>query len=220
MSTLPALANDGAATPRTPNAAPPQSTRPSTRPTPPLQAQATGDEEAEASNADLAASSAEERDRILDDLYARLGKSESADFAKVVQIAIERMWGFSGSDTVDLLMRRAQAAIAKKNETVATNLLDAVVGLRPEYAEGWNRRAFVHFSNKDYERAFADLRRVVIIDPKHFKAIGGLAVILREWGRDKAALAAFRKALEVNPFDEDVRKAIRELEIEVEGQKI
>ncbi|MEL7544212.1 MAG: tetratricopeptide repeat protein [Pseudomonadota bacterium] len=161
-----------------------------------------------------------ERDRILDDMYKRLAEADSPDYAKLVSTAIEKLWVFSGSDTVDLLMRRAQVAIGKKDSSAAKAILNAVVGLRPSYAEAWNRRAFVHFSSKDYQAALSDLRRVLILDPKHFKAIGGLAVILREYGRDEAALAAFRRALAINPQDEEVRKAVKELQIEVEGRAI
>ncbi|MEO0619441.1 MAG: tetratricopeptide repeat protein [Pseudomonadota bacterium] len=161
-----------------------------------------------------------ERDRILSDMYKRLSEADNPDYAKLVSTAIEKLWVFSGSDTVDLLMRRAQIAIGKKDPSAAKAILNAVVGLRPSYAEAWNRRAFVHFSSKDYQAALSDLRRVLILDPKHFKAIGGLAVILREYGRDEAALAAFRRALAINPQDEDVRKAVKELQIEVEGRAI
>lgn len=164
--------------------------------------------------------SAKDRDRILGDLYDRLAKADDPDYAKVVQTAIEKMWSFSGSDTVDLLMRRAQVALGKDDKTVAVTILNAVVGLDPDYAEGWNRRAFVHFSQKNYRAALRDLRKVLIIDPKHYKAIGGLAVILREYGRDAAALKAFRKALEINPLDPDTSKAVKDLEVEVEGQAI
>lgn len=162
----------------------------------------------------------EDRDRILGDLYKRLSEADSADYAKLVETAIEKMWSFSGSDTVDLLMRRAQSALGKKNEKVAVTILNSIVALDPKYAEGWNRRAFVHFSQKNYRAALRDLRRVLLIDPQHFKAIGGLAVILREYGRDGAALKAFRKAQEINPHDPTINKAVQDLEVEVEGQAI
>ncbi|MGI9387058.1 MAG: tetratricopeptide repeat protein [Methyloligellaceae bacterium] len=163
---------------------------------------------------------ADDRDRILVDLYARLSKADDPDFAKLVEAAIQKLWLFSGSDTIDLLMRRVNTALSKHDSKVAVRLLDSVVGLAPEYAEGWNRRAFIHYSNKDYGAALRDLRRTLVLDPKHFKAIGGLAVILREYGHDAAALKAFRKALEINPLDPEATKAAKELEIRVEGQKI
>jgi tetratricopeptide (TPR) repeat protein len=64
------------------------------------------------------------------------------------------------------------------------------------------------------------LRRVLALDPMHFKAIEGLGIILRETGKNEAALRVMRRALEIHPFLESAKKAADELEREVEGQGI
>ena len=73
----------------------------------------------------------------------------------------------------------------RQEPELALKLLDAVVELAPDYAEGWNRRAYVHYMQSDYERAMGDLRRVLALEPNHFKALDGLAQILREIGEKK-----------------------------------
>jgi Tfp pilus assembly protein PilF len=70
---------------------------------------------------------------------------------------------------------------------------------RPEYVEAWNRRATIHFRNKDYGKSLADIRQVLAREPRHFGALTGLGVIMQEFNEDKLALEAFRKALAVNP---------------------
>jgi tetratricopeptide (TPR) repeat protein len=64
------------------------------------------------------------------------------------------------------------------------------------------------------------LRRVLAIDPRHFKAIEGLGIILRETGNKKAALEVTRRALAINPYLKSAKQAAEELEREVEGQGI
>lgn len=162
----------------------------------------------------------EDRANVLADLYSRLAKAKSADAAMVIQTAIERVWLHSGSDTIDLLMTRAQKQIDDKKHDVALELLGAVVKLAPDFAEGWNRRAYVHFSNGDYNRALGDLRKVLALDQQHFQAISGLASILREFGDDASALRAYRKALQIHPFWDSATQAVNELAREVEGQGI
>ncbi|MEL7049124.1 MAG: tetratricopeptide repeat protein, partial [Pseudomonadota bacterium] len=103
---------------------------------------------------------------------------------------------------------------------LAMELLDAVVELAPDYAEGWNRRAFVNFLRDNPTGAAGDLRRVLALDPNHFKAMQGLAQILKDADQSKGALKAFRKLVEIHPFAEGAEDAIRELEIETEGQGI
>jgi tetratricopeptide (TPR) repeat protein len=161
-----------------------------------------------------------EREKTLSDLYALLATAEDDESAKAIADAIERVWVHSGSPTVDLLMERSIKAMNEKKAELALKLLDSVVELAPDFTEGWNRRAYVHFVQNDIERALGDLRRTLALDPHHFKALDGLAQILREIGQKKAALKAFKELLEVHPYWSGAKQAIEELEREVEGQGI
>jgi tetratricopeptide (TPR) repeat protein len=161
-----------------------------------------------------------EREKALSDLYALLATADDEESAKAVADAIERVWLYSGSATVDLLMERSIKAMSEKKVDLALKLLDAVVDLAPDFTEAWNRRAYVYFVQKDTERALGDLRRALALDPNHFKALDGLAQILREIGQKKAALKAFRQLLEVYPYWSGAQQAVEELEREVDGQGI
>jgi tetratricopeptide (TPR) repeat protein len=161
-----------------------------------------------------------EREKTLSDLYALLATAEDEEVAKAITDAIERVWLHSGSATVDLLMERSHKAVSEKKTDLALKLLDAVVDLAPDFTEGWNRRAYLHFVQKNTERALGDLRRALALDPNHFKALDGLGQILRELGQKKPALKAFQQLLEVHPYFSGAKQAVEELEREVEGQGI
>lgn len=161
-----------------------------------------------------------DRAELLEELYKRLAAAGEAESAAVLEKAIEGVWLRSGSDTIDLLMERAAQLQQSGDVGLALRVLASVTELEPEYAEGWNRRAFVFFSEGDYARALQDLQRTLRVDQRHFQAISGLATILRELGDNASALKAYRKALEIHPFLESARKAVDELEREVEGQGI
>jgi tetratricopeptide (TPR) repeat protein len=161
-----------------------------------------------------------EREKTLSDLYALLATADDEDTAKAITDAIERVWLHSGSATVDLLMERSIKAMSDKKPDLALKLLDYVVELAPDYTEGWNRRAYVHFVQNDIERALGDLRRTLALDPHHFKALDGLGQIMREIGQKKAALRAFKELLDVHPYWAGAKQAVEELEREVDGQGI
>jgi len=161
-----------------------------------------------------------EREKTLSDLYALLATSDDEETAKAITDAIERVWLHSGSATIDVLMERSIKAMSQKKVDLALKLLDSVVDLAPDYTEAWNRRAYVHFVLKDTERALGDLRRALALDPNHFKALDGLAQILREIGQKKPALKAFRQLLDVHPYWSGAKEAVEELEREVDGQGI
>ena len=163
---------------------------------------------------------AAERQRALSDLYAKLAATDSAENAKSISGEIERLWLTSGSDTVNLLMQRAMQAVRAKNNDLALKLMDAAVELAPDYAEAWNRRAYINFLGNDYHAALGDLRRVLALDQNHFKALDGLMSILREIGRHREALAVARQLQDVNPFHTDIDKTVERLAREVEGRGI
>lgn len=158
------------------------------------------------------------RARQLADLYATLAAAGSEDEAKAIAERIERLWLTPSSDTVGVLMERAVKAANEKKFDLASNLLDAAVDLAPDYAEAFNRRAYVSYRLSDVPRALGDLRRVLALDPNHFKAMDGLGHLLKDLGRKKAALAVFRRLKEVHPFSTGIDTTIEELERDAEGQ--
>jgi tetratricopeptide (TPR) repeat protein len=161
-----------------------------------------------------------DRSKNLDFLFEALKAAPDADSAKLVEGRIWALWLASGSDTADLLMSRVKQATDAKDTKLAVRLLDSVIELRPDYVEAWNRRATIHFSNKDYGKSLSDIRQVLAREPRHFGALTGLGVIMQEFNEDKFALEAFRKALAVNPHLSKVPDFVKTLTEKVEGRDI
>lgn len=158
--------------------------------------------------------------RATDDLLGRLAKTDDPQAAKRIAAAVQALWTRSGSDTVDLLVARAAEAQRAQKLDVAIRLMDEVVGMKPDYVEGWNRRATLKFVAKDFDEAMGDIRETLIREPRHYGAWLGLGRILSEEGLDAKALAAYRKALEVYPTIEGLKKQVDDLTLKVEGQPI
>lgn len=160
------------------------------------------------------------RAEALDALYDKLRAARDAKAAEPIMEAIEQAWRTSGSDTVDLLMSRVDAFVLSAELDLAAEVLDAVTDIAPDDAEAWHQRAIVSFMQKDNRRALGELRRALSIDPRHYKAIRDLGMVLQRSGDKKGALDAYRQALEINPFLPQARQAVDELVPDVEGQDI
>jgi tetratricopeptide (TPR) repeat protein len=161
-----------------------------------------------------------DRTRGLDFLFGALKAAPDQASAKHVEGRIWALWTQTPSDTTMLLMTRAKTAIEKKQPDVALKLLDKVVKLKPDYVEGWNRRATIYYLQNDYGKSMSDIREVLKREPRHFGALAGLGMIMQELGDDKRALEAFRKALEVNPHLEKLPDTVKSLTEKVEGRPI
>jgi tetratricopeptide (TPR) repeat protein len=169
---------------------------------------------------DLPRPQAGDRTRNLNFLFGALKAAPDADSAKLVENRIWALWLASGSDTANLLMTRAKAASDASDYDLALQLLDAIVKIKPDYIEAWNRRATIHYLRKEFGPALEDIQQVLIREPRHFGAMSGLGMILHEFGDDKNALAVFRRALEINPHLDKIPDLVKTLTEKVEGRDI
>ena len=107
-----------------------------------------------------------------------------------------------------------------KDYPEALDILDQVIVLKPDFAEGWNKRATVHYLADDYASSVADIRQTLALQPRHFGALSGLGMILQETGQKEQAIVVLRKALAINPQLDKIKEAVERLEKETAGDAI
>jgi tetratricopeptide (TPR) repeat protein len=161
-----------------------------------------------------------DRTRNIDFLFDALKAAPDDETARMIESRIWALWFASGSATADLLMSRVKTALEGKDDDLALQLLDAIIELKPDYVEAWNRRATVYFTKKDYGRAIADIGQVLAREPRHFGALTGLGMILQDIGEDKRALEIYRRALAVDPRLQKIPDIVKTLTEKVEGRDI
>jgi tetratricopeptide (TPR) repeat protein len=158
-------------------------------------------------------------DTRIDALYEKLRKERSPESARSLADQIRETSTFSGSATVDMLMTNAGKAIDEKRYAAALDFLDQVTLVAPDYAEGWNRRAALHFLMGNYGKSMSDTARTLSLEPRHLGALSGLAGILEDTGHDQQALKAWETYLSHYPADRDAQKEALDLYNKLTGQK-
>jgi tetratricopeptide (TPR) repeat protein len=113
-----------------------------------------------------------------------------------------------------------QKAVDEKKFDVALDFLDQVVTLDPTYAEGWNRRATVHYLMKNYGKSMADIERTLQLEPRHFGALSGLAQIMMDTDRKEAALRAWQRVLDIYPMLRNAQDQVSTISEELAGESI
>jgi tetratricopeptide (TPR) repeat protein len=156
----------------------------------------------------------------LDFLFGALKAAPDEEAAKAVEERIWAVWVISRSDTANLLMTRVRTAVEQQDTDLAIQLLDAIIKIKPDYVEAWNRRATLYYMKKDYGHALADIREVLKREPRHFGALSGLGLILQDIGDDKQALEVYRRALAVYPRLQRIPDLVKSLSEKVEGRDI
>jgi len=122
------------------------------------------------------------------------------------------VWSRSGDTRVDPLFRRGVAQMNRKHFAEAAATFTRVIELKPEFAEGWNKRATAFFLAGKYEQSLKDCDEVIKRNPQHFGALSGYGQIYLQLEDPENALKYFRRALEINPNLDGVRDLIEQLE--------
>jgi tetratricopeptide (TPR) repeat protein len=156
------------------------------------------------------------QDADIDLLFEQLQTADPAD-ARRIENEIWTEWSRSGSAAMDLLLQRGREAMEADDTRAAIEHFSALIDHAPDFPEGYNARAMGFYSEGDYGEALADIRRTLELNPRHFGALSGLALILQELGREEQALEAWRAVEALNPNREGLQDTIETLERAVEG---
>ncbi len=144
-------------------------------------------------------------------LHERL-RDESPFVRGYAEQGLWLLWARSGDTAIDELMARGTTEMQGGQHEQAIQTFSAVIKAKPDFAEGWNRRATVYYLAGDYPRSIADCAEVLKRNPRHFGTLSGLGQIYFQMQEYEQALAWFRRALEVNPNMAGVEINIKGLE--------
>ncbi len=126
--------------------------------------------------------------------------------------SVWRVWSRSGDPEIDKLLTAGIEEMELGLYTEAIHTFSRVVERKPEFAEGWNKRATALFLAGDLHRSLADCDEVMKRNPQHFGALSGYGQIYFRLEQYEKALDYFRRALAVNPNLEGVETTIRGIE--------
>lgn len=167
----------------------------------------------------ISPASADQTDLRLDLLFEELRTGDAVRAEENIA-RITEIWETSASDTVNLLYARAQEAQSLGQYDLGLALADHVVGLAPNFAEGYALRGALRLTQSDRPGAIEDFSKALALEPRHFEVRGVLAQILLANGELFDAYEMFQKVLEWNPHDENARRQSRVLRRDIDGQEI
>ena len=141
-------------------------------------------------------------------LFEQLRQASDEGDARAIESRIWQHWMTAPDEPSEWLMSQITLAMAAEELSIALALCDELVESRPDFAEGWNRRATLHYMMGDSDSSVADIRETLVREPRHFGAISGLGLIFMRQNDFDAALDAFEQVLIISPASASARMNI------------
>jgi tetratricopeptide (TPR) repeat protein len=162
---------------------------------------------------------ADQRDSRLDALFERLQETSDPVDAATTQQRIWQIWIESDDAASSQLMRRGMAAMAGGDSESALDAFDELVTLAPDFAEAWNKRATVYYLMGRFDESVTDIQQTLELEPRHFGALSGLALIYDAVDNPEAAIRSLEAALDINPHLHGSRDRLRSLREKMKGTR-
>ncbi|NNE64766.1 MAG: tetratricopeptide repeat protein [Gammaproteobacteria bacterium] len=136
----------------------------------------------------------------LDALFEQLKQAGDQATARQIENEIWQTWFESGDKEIDALMRAAMRERSSYNFEAAVEVLNRVIDQMPEYAEAWNQRATVYFHQSKFEESLQDIATTLELEPRHFGAMAGRAVIRLQQNKPALAMQNVIEASKLHPY--------------------
>lgn len=168
----------------------------------------------------IAPVAADQNDPKLDGLFEQLRQAGDPESASRIESEIWGIWAHRGKPDIDSHMVLGIKAMRTGALKLSLRQFSKVITLDPKFAEGWNKRATVHYMMGNLDDSVADIQQTLALEPRHYGAISGMALIFDAVENARGALKAWQQVLEFTPYNEDIRKRVEELKSELEGKPI
>ena len=142
----------------------------------------------------------ERESAVLDALFDQLRSAPDDATAQAITNQIWIYWTTPADPVLAARMKDVLELRQRADFPGVIALLDDIVTDYPTYAEAWNQRATVYYLLRNFDQSMSDIEKVLELEPRHFGALVGRAVMYREQGKDALALKDMAAALAIHPF--------------------
>ncbi|HEY4162808.1 MAG TPA: tetratricopeptide repeat protein [Dongiaceae bacterium] len=147
----------------------------------------------------LSPADADQKDARLPGLFDQLKQAASPDAANAIEARIWAIWTEADDPAIDKLMDEGSTAMTQTDFQTALDRFNGIIAKRPDFAEGWNKRATLYYLMGEYKKSLDDIDHVLELEPRHIGALSGLGLVNLQLDRDEAAADAFQRVLDIDP---------------------
>ena len=142
---------------------------------------------------------ADQSDERLDDLFSTLLISTDLTTIRSTENQIWEIWFNHANEDVEQLIQMGVTRMNYNRYAEAMLIFTQLIENFPDYAEGWNRRATLHYILGNLDESVADIEKVLELEPRHFGALSGLGLVFLQQKQLSKAKQAFENLVDLHP---------------------
>jgi tetratricopeptide (TPR) repeat protein len=147
----------------------------------------------------------------LNTLFDQLARAKNGVEVQKIQARIWNVWMDSGEIEINSWMEQGSKALTDGDFTKAITIFNKITERKPDFVEGWNKRATAYYMKGDYNASLQDIFRTLSIEKRHFGALSGLASIYLSNRDYKEALKVLEYMLLICPNQPGLQDQVHEL---------
>lgn len=163
---------------------------------------------------------ADQNSPMLDELFSQLKTETSPEDVAAIEQKIWKVWGFAENTKAHAPFAKGIVSMSAGSLRDAYGYFRDVTSIAPEFAEGWNKLATVEFYLGEYDASVRDIQRTLALEPRHFGALSGMALIYEATGQPAQALDVLNQVKEIYPSMPGIDVRMQMLQDAIAAKKI
>lgn len=129
-------------------------------------------------------------------LFQELKNSSSP---KKIESKIWELWLKHNNPEIESAMNESIVLMNSRHKSMALKGFSKIIEIDPNYSEAWNKRATVYYIMMDFDKSIVDIAQTLLLEPNHFGALSGLAMIYYQQGKKELTKEVIFKLIEIYP---------------------
>ncbi len=149
---------------------------------------------------------ADHTDSRLNPLFARLLMEQDLPTIRETENQIWEIWYEHPNADAERLLQLGIQRMNYNRFGEAMLIFSQLLESFPAFAEGWNKRATLHYLLGNFDESVADIERTLALEPRHFGALSGLGLVYMQREQMLKAKQAFESLIEVHPNSPNAKR--------------
>ena len=151
---------------------------------------------------------ADQNDPKLEKLFQSIKDTKNENELAVLTSLIWTIWYEAEDYETQILFNQGTDLLGSNSYEESLDIFNSVILKSPNFAEGWNKRATLHFLMGNYDESIKDINKTLSLEPRHFGALDGLGQIYYELQNFTDAINVYKRLLIIMPHSSNAKRML------------